>query len=131
MDSELDRQIISLAVLSHSRLIQDILYQSSPEFDEFILQGGAALPAAIEDGENLLLFYSVLIHPYSPTYHLQTFAHNIISGKLFVHGLFFAHESERNTFYTGRLGTFYKNTSNPSSDSSKKPKQEWYRYPKF
>lgn len=46
-------------------------------------------------------------------------------GDVFLHGLFFAHETEENNLYTGSVGPFYKN---PSKNEIMR---QWFRLPEI
>ncbi len=81
-------------------------------------------PQNISDGGDIILFYSATIKLSDSKSYSKT---GILDGSFFVHGLFFAHEPEKDTIKAGNLYSFYKNPSKAELNSQKP--QKWERNP--
>jgi hypothetical protein len=126
-DPRIDLQKIEFAIVKNENLPVKI-YGSNMEkhgtakFEDFFKAKRGAKPSNIENGDDLVLYYSVNVNvPNSSSKKLQR--NTPFEGVFFIHGLFFAHEIETGSIRTGSTKSFYEN---PTEDLIK---QEWNRNP--
>jgi len=80
---------------------------------------GKITPEPLKNGEDIVLYYSSEVKLKDCKKNAQ----KGINCSIFIHGLFFAHEVEKETMKAGTKGSFYENP-NPSNSKI------WERYPK-
>lgn len=103
VDPRIDRQILRFAVVKNQGLSPDIHAHSTEDPTRFFKRQGEK-PDEILSGEDICFYYSVEInlnHRSSVKMHQKS---KTLSGYIFVHGLYFAHEDEKWSFTTGGIG---------------------------
>ncbi len=129
-DPRVDLQKIEFAVVKNKNLPEKV-YVSNPEdhgtakFEDFFKAKRGEKPTKVENGDDLVLYYSVSIDIANPTTKKLP-QNSPFEGIFFIHGLFFAHEREPGFLNsTGAKRSFYKNPDEGGV------KQDWNRNPKF
>ncbi|MDQ0593199.1 hypothetical protein QFZ37_001568 [Chryseobacterium ginsenosidimutans] len=119
VDSAIKNQILRLAVVKNKGLPQNHDEHRSPKFKDFFMKlRENKPPEPLKNGEDIVLYYSSEVKLKDCKKNAQ----KGINCSIFVHGLFFAHEVEREAMTTGATDNFYVNPKTPNN-------KIWERYP--
>jgi hypothetical protein len=125
VDPRIDKQKLKVAMVLNEGLPDDLHAHSSEVFEDFFKTHRGKVPEDIQNGGDLVLYYSVEVpavdRSYTPEYNYW----DILQGEVFTHGMFFAHEPEKTSLYAGAMGPMYKRPS-----ESKVPRK-WVRNPQI
>ncbi|GEM_PF-1142972 len=125
VDPNIKNQILRIAVIKNKKITQSYHQQTSEFFDDyFISLRDYKEPENIKKGDDIILYYSSEIKLKQDN-RLLVKKNNSggLTASIFIHGLFFAHEVEKSSIFTGNNDSFYKNPKEPN-------KRLWRRYPK-
>jgi len=125
VDPYIKNQILRIAVIKNKKITQDYHQQTSEFFDDFFISlRDNKEPESIKSGDDIILYYSSEIKLKQDNKLLiKKDKYGGLNASVFIHGIFFAHEVEKNSIFTGNNDSFYKNPKEPN-------KRLWRRYPK-
>ena len=118
-DPNIKNQILRIAVVKNEGIPNDYHEQKSEVYKDFFINlRPNKTPIDIKGGDDLILYYSSEVKLKNSKKNSQ----KGLNCSIFVHGLFFAHEVEPNSFTKGTTANFNINPDTPNNKT-------WERYP--